>query len=254
METPSNNWLSTPTKTHINPISEKSETDKLLVVGKDIPKRRSMGQYYLGCFIKKFFREEFRENIRPKWLSGLEIDFYCEELKLAFEFDGDQHSYKMHNVHTPNSLIIQKRNDVLKKQLCKENNVTLIKIEAYGLRYKYFKRLLKKNNVKFFNVSYGHCLELSIKCDHYRNVLLKEFNSPTATFPGSKARKRARTRTREFLKEKRPSTFFDDVENAIKKIRQGFKEGKERGSEDFLNKCIENNDTHIILKWGRRYS
>jgi len=36
------------------------------------------------------FCRQFIE-VRPKILKGLKLDGYCEELKMAFEYDGDQH-------------------------------------------------------------------------------------------------------------------------------------------------------------------
>jgi hypothetical protein len=58
---------------------------------------------------------------------NLELDGFCEELKLAFEHNGRQHyeiigKFKM----TEESLSRQKRNDYLKIKACKDKGITLI--------------------------------------------------------------------------------------------------------------------------------
>ena len=74
-------------------------------------------------------------KFRPKWLMGLkgrplELDGYCEDLNLAFEFNGIQHYKVIENWGmTEESLKEQQIRDNLKIQLCKENNVKLIIIK-----------------------------------------------------------------------------------------------------------------------------
>ena len=45
-------------------------------------------------YVRQLFASAFGRpfiKVRPKFLEGLELDGYCEELKIAFEYDGEQH-------------------------------------------------------------------------------------------------------------------------------------------------------------------
>jgi hypothetical protein len=66
---------------------------------------------------------------KPKWLNGLELDGYCKELNLAFEYNGIQH-YKIHKYFRQNKkqFINQQKRDKLKRKLCRLNKVKLITI------------------------------------------------------------------------------------------------------------------------------
>jgi hypothetical protein len=77
-------------------------------------------------FQKKFVR------IRPKWLKNkcgnyLELDGYCEDLKLAFEHNGTQHyeNKKYNKLYSDKFAKIQEH-DHIKKELCNNNGVKLI--------------------------------------------------------------------------------------------------------------------------------
>jgi len=67
---------------------------------------------------------------RPKFLGGLELDGYCEELKCAFEYNGKQHYYYNKHFHRNGikDLISQNIRDKIKKQICEENGIKLISI------------------------------------------------------------------------------------------------------------------------------
>lgn len=39
----------------------------------------------------RFGQYSIRQNYRPDWMDGLELDFYIQELKLAAEIQGAQH-------------------------------------------------------------------------------------------------------------------------------------------------------------------
>jgi len=67
---------------------------------------------------------------RPKFLGGLELDGYCEELKCAFEYNGKQHYYYNKHFHRNGikDLISQNIRDKIKKQICEENGINLISI------------------------------------------------------------------------------------------------------------------------------
>jgi hypothetical protein len=77
------------------------------------------------------FNKEF-PTIRPNFLKNpeteynLELDGYCEELRLAFEYDGEQH-YKEWTLGS-DSLKDRQNRDKLKNKLCKNKGITLIRI------------------------------------------------------------------------------------------------------------------------------
>lgn len=70
---------------------------------------------------------------RPEWLvddvttNRLELDGYCENLALAFEYDGEQHTTHKPIFHTHEEFLDQQRRDALKDKLCKERGIALIR-------------------------------------------------------------------------------------------------------------------------------
>jgi hypothetical protein len=74
-------------------------------------------------FDKKFFKS--RQIIKP-----YELDGYNDELKLAFEYHGEQHYYYIPHFHRiENALDLRIERDNLKEQLCLKNNIKLIIIK-----------------------------------------------------------------------------------------------------------------------------
>jgi hypothetical protein len=72
-------------------------------------------------------------TVYPDWLvwkgSKLELDGYCEKLKLALEFSGPLHT-KWFPAKEPYEKYFERIvRDVVKRKLCKKNNVTLIVID-----------------------------------------------------------------------------------------------------------------------------
>ncbi len=76
-----------------------------------------------NIFDKKFLKNRKVLNCR------LELDGYCDELKLAFEYNGEQH-YKRHPYWHKKSGVFEKQqqNDRLKARLCEEKGINLIVI------------------------------------------------------------------------------------------------------------------------------
>lgn len=66
---------------------------------------------------------------RPLFLGGLELDGYCESLKVGMEYQGEQH-YRHVPIFqpTPEMFESQLQRDALKKRLCEEAGVQLIVI------------------------------------------------------------------------------------------------------------------------------
>jgi len=80
----------------------------------------------------------------------MELDGYCKELKLAFEYNGHQHYTKTTRIKNYN-LDQRKKDDKLKKELCKRNGVTLIIIPyliSNGDKQKYIINECKRNGVE----------------------------------------------------------------------------------------------------------
>ena len=90
----------------------------------------------LRLFLEEYTGKKF-PNIRPDFLKNpktgknLELDCYCEELKLAFEYQGIQHSkFSPDKFHKKgiNVYIDQTERDCIKQNICIDNNIKLIKI------------------------------------------------------------------------------------------------------------------------------
>jgi hypothetical protein len=91
-------------------------------------------EYFEQLFGFKFYK------IRPPWLIGpggkpLELDGYCEKLKIAFEHHGAQHFSKKTIFITSDRALKDRRNvDRLKRRICKKNGVRLIEISEVPTR------------------------------------------------------------------------------------------------------------------------
>jgi hypothetical protein len=82
------------------------------------------------AIFEKIFNNKF-PKYRPNWLKNsrnnqMELDGYCSDLKLAFEYQGQQHFKKVNKFNK--NLNSRKEDDLKKKNLCILNNVTLIEI------------------------------------------------------------------------------------------------------------------------------
>jgi len=123
------------------------------------------GEEITRNIFETLFQDEF-PKIRPKWLNTLELDGYNDNLKLAFEYDGEHHyfivlKYKMTN----DDLIKQQNADKEKNELCKINNVNLIRI-PYFIKYD-----------KLKNYITDKCKELSIKIPNDVDINYKSFKN-----------------------------------------------------------------------------
>lgn len=102
---------------------------------------------------EQLFKKKF-PKVRPIWLrksnakTSLELDGYCEELKLAFEHQGEHH-YRSVNYNgsvSGTDVRKQRRNDKLKRKVCEENGVTIVEVPQLG-------RKLGVDELKAFIVS-----------------------------------------------------------------------------------------------------
>jgi len=94
-------------------------------------------QIAVGNMLDKTFPQfTIRENYRPEWLlssnlTRLELDFYIEELNIAFEIQGIQHCEYTPFFHNDyGAFEKRKQYDMEKKDLCYGNGTTLIEIFA----------------------------------------------------------------------------------------------------------------------------
>ncbi len=82
---------------------------------------------------KKFIK------VRPNFLKyetkNLELDGYCEELNLAFEYDGEQHFFPFTNWGGQSRLDKDQARDRFKDIKCQENNIKLLRI-PYSIKDK----------------------------------------------------------------------------------------------------------------------
>ena len=91
-------------------------------------------------------------NINPKTNRNLELDGYCDNLKIAFEFQGSHH-YELAFNNEEEELEYIKYKDQLKKQNCANNNITLIiindiKTKKFETFYKEILRGIETTGIK----------------------------------------------------------------------------------------------------------
>lgn len=90
---------------------------------------------------ENLFKTDF-PKVRPSFIVNdktgkkLELDGYNDKLKLAFEYQGQQHyNFSPYFHKSQEDFTNQVYRDKLKKELCEKNNITLIEI-PYSIEYK----------------------------------------------------------------------------------------------------------------------
>ena len=118
------NYLITTSHSNFSPKNHKS------------PPNESKGELECRRVLQNLFKRQFNKD-RPDFLRNpvtggnfnLELDCFDREMKLAVEYNGIQH-YKyvpfFHN--NKEAFLNQKYRDQMKRQMCKENGVTLIEV------------------------------------------------------------------------------------------------------------------------------
>jgi hypothetical protein len=95
----------------------------------------SKGEVECRRVLESLFHLPF-DKARPDFLNNpvtggnnLELDCFNEQLKLAVEYDGEQHAKFIPFFHkNKETFYNQKYRDYMKIQLCKDNGITLIKV------------------------------------------------------------------------------------------------------------------------------
>lgn len=101
-----------------------------------LPRDSAGGRNENRCrvILEKLYPGHKFHTVRPDWLKNpktnrnLELDMYCHKLRLACEYDGEQHVRKT-KFHKNNSEVTdQFRRDEYKQNRCKELGITLIRV------------------------------------------------------------------------------------------------------------------------------
>lgn len=123
----------------------------------------SKGEKMTRQLFEEIFNGYSFDKSRPDWLINpetnckLELDGYNKQLKLAFEYQGQQHYDAIKLWGGKKNLESIQRRDKIKRKLCKTNGVTLVEIDSRPLRNRTIslqKKLIRKtiegikNNVK----------------------------------------------------------------------------------------------------------
>ncbi len=91
----------------------------------------SLGERELGERLRTLFPNLVLYTQLPCVGTRLRLDFYINDLKLAFEFDGEQHeNYVPHFHGTKRKFQMAKQRDREKEQWCDVNQIRLIRVNA----------------------------------------------------------------------------------------------------------------------------
>jgi hypothetical protein len=115
--------------------------------------KQSKGEKICKNVLHDMYPNNIFTKTRPIWLQNpnsgycLELDLYCDELKLAIEYQGKQHYVFIPYFHKDNSdFKKQQIRDSIKKELCVKNNVNLITIPYKINSYESIKKFICDNN------------------------------------------------------------------------------------------------------------
>lgn len=101
----------------------------------DLSTEKNLGEEMLREILEKTYGKKF-PNVRPSWLLNpntgheLELDCYCEDLKLAFEYQGQQHynPVSFFGGEASHKKIVER--DRIKKKICEDRGIKLVVIDG----------------------------------------------------------------------------------------------------------------------------
>jgi len=124
-----------------NPWTVNSILDKLQV-DQPVKGKKITGKYEKRCrqIFENIFKTDF-PKVRPDFIVNdktgkkLELDGYNEKLKLAFEYQGQQHyNFSPYFHKSEEDFLKQNYRDKLKKEICEQQGITLIEI-PFNIEY-----------------------------------------------------------------------------------------------------------------------
>jgi len=101
-----------------------------ITVGRGCSYCKNKSERECKLIFEKLTGMEFKK-VRSNWLKGYELDGYCKDLKIAFEYNGEQHyEYIPTLFHKKgyHMLLLQQIKDELKKRICVKMKIKLIVI------------------------------------------------------------------------------------------------------------------------------
>ena len=137
--------------------------------------------FYSEELCRTTFQQLFGMNFvkkRPVWLQSpdgfrMELDGYCAELKLAFEYNGVQHYEDIPYFQQKDSLEKISSRDVLKSSLCEENGIHLIIITYKDNLIelpKLIQKKLKEIGINFKNVNFDGPIDFNRVYEHKNKI------------------------------------------------------------------------------------
>lgn len=161
-----------------------SNFDNIKNKGKWCPDcKKFNGERICNAYFDTIFGVPFLKS-KPTWLIGpkgykLELDGFNEDLKIAFEHQGLQHYKITEFSKTEEKLKEIKRNDRIKKKLCKQNGVKLFIIPQIPTLTK-MENLIKIiiSQSKKLNINLPHNVQeikINLDLDPINNIYLEKF-------------------------------------------------------------------------------
>lgn len=94
------------------------------------------------------YMDKVRYQYRDEWLGKSSLDIYIPELKLAIEYQGEQHFKPIDHIGGEYTLEENQRRDKQKAKICRKNNVKLILVNYYEpLTIEHIRKKLIDNDV-----------------------------------------------------------------------------------------------------------